>query len=460
MQEGESSPQRPTTQQRDWTKGSVVKNLLSLSWPMMVSQSLNMMGPTIDMIWVGRLGAAAIAGVGVSGQAVMLANSVMMGLTMGARALVARYIGAGDPDGARHVARQAFAVCTSFAVVMVPIGIFLSEPILTAFGLEADVISEGAAYMRIMFVGAAFMTFRMMVEGIMQASGDSVTPMKISIIFRVIHVALAPFFIFGWWIFPDLGVKGAAVTNIISQGLGLSLGLWVLFSGRTRLRVTMSNFRVDLGIIRRIVRIGIPSTITSAQRGLGQLILMLFIVPYGTASVAAHTLVQRIEMFILMPGMGVGMGAGVLVGQNLGARQPGRAERSGWLAAAAVECFVVVCSISILLWAENIISVFSPGLEVVDVASVFLRIAVVGFIMFGLEPVMFHALSGAGDTLSPMIATVGSFWLIQIPLAYVLPRVTDLGVYGVRWGMATGMVGASIAMAIYFRLGRWKRKEV
>ncbi|MFC2039125.1 MATE family efflux transporter, partial [Chloroflexota bacterium] len=318
---------RSQSLERDWTKGNIFRNLLSLSWPMIVSQSLNMVGPTIDMIWVGRLGAASIAGVGVSAMTVMMANSIMMGLGMGARAMVSRAMGAGDIEGAQHAARQAFVVACGYGVVIVPVGIFIAEPLLVAMGLEPDVVAEGAAYMRLMFVGAVFMAFRSIVEGIMQASGDAVTPMRIAVLFRIIQVVLCPFLIFGWWIFPQMGVRGAAAADIFAQIIGLSIGLTILFSGKSRLRLTLRDFSFDLTTIWRIVKIGIPSSVMGMQRSLGNMVLMWIIAPFGTISVAAHTLCQRLEMFILMPGLGLGMGSGVLAGQNLGAGQPDRAEK-------------------------------------------------------------------------------------------------------------------------------------
>ncbi len=419
-----------------------------------------MLGPTIDMIWVGRLGAAAIAGVGVSGMAVMLLNSMMMSLNMGSRAMIARFIGSGDIEGANHVARQSFVIVAAFAVILVPIGIFLAEPILILMGLEPDVVAEGAAYMRILFVGGAAMAFRMMTEGIMQASGDSITPMWLAVTFRVFHIILCPFLIFGWWFFPHMGVSGAAMTNVLSQSLGLVLGLMVLFRGRTRLQLSLKGFRIDPVIIWRIVRIALPASISGMQRGLGQLVIMWFIVPYGTFAVAAHTLCQRVEMFIMMPGMGLGMGGGVLAGQNLGAGKPDRAGKSVWLALAVVEGFVVFCAAAILLWAESIIGIFGPEPAVVEVGSVFLRIAAAGFFVFSAEPVLMVSLSNVGDTVPPMLATVLGFWMVQVPLAYFLPQLTELGVYGVRWGMVVGMFFSALALVIYFKLGRWKHKRV
>ena len=445
---------------RDLTKGSIFRNLLSLSWPMIVSNALNMLGPTIDMIWVGRLGSASIAGVGVAGIAVMMMMSAMMGLSIGLRAMVARFIGAGDVGSANHVARQAFIMSAVFAIVMASIGIFFAESILVLLGLQPDVVAEGTVYMRILFVGTIVMSSWMVTESIMQASGDAMTPMKISVPVRLFHVVLCPFLIFGWWMFPRLGVSGAALTNIISQSLGLILGAWVLFSGRSRLRLSLSNFRLDLNIMWRMVKIGIPSSIMGIQSNLGQFALMWLIVPFGTLAVAAHTLCQRIEMVLFMPSVGLGSAAGVLAGQNLGARQPERAERGGWLAIGIAEGIMVTCAVAILLWAEGVVHIFSPEPGLVEIASTFLRIAIVGYLVLGLIIVSQFCISGAGDTLPPMIFAMVIIWLVQLPLAFLLPRVTDLGVYGIRWAMATGMLVGAVSFTTYFRMGRWKHKRV
>lgn len=419
-----------------------------------------MLGPTVDMIWVGRLGPAAIAGVGVSGMVVMLLISLMMGFNMGTRAMIARFVGAGDADNANHVALQAYVACAGFALVIVPSGIFFAEPLLSLFGLEADVIAEGIIYMRLMFIGAGFMSFWLMSESIMQASGDSSVPMKISVLYRCVHLVLCPFLIFGWGIIPGLGIAGAALSNIISQMLGLCLGLWVLFGGHTRLKLTLNNFRIDGGIIWRIVKIGIPASIAGMQRTLGQLVLMRFVAPFGTYAVAAHTLCQRVEIFVMMPGMGLGMGAGVLAGQNLGAQQPKRAAKGSWLASGLVTAFLSACAVIILIWPQGIIRIFSLEPGVVDMAAVFLRIMAVGFFIFGFEPVLMNSLNQVGDTIPPMIISIVSFWGIQIPLAYLLPHFTDLGVFGIRWGMVTGMILSSASLAVYFRTGRWQNKKI
>lgn len=460
MRKSRSPKDRVDPVHRDWTQGNIFRNLVSLSWPIIVSSSFNILGPVIDMVWVGKLGAASIAGVGVASMAVMSVTSARMGLTMGTRAMIARFIGAGDASGANHIAQQAFVISAIFSVTMASIGIFFTDPILGLFGLDADVVAAGTTYMRIMFVGSVAMSFRMMAEGIMQSSGDTVTPMRVNIFFRLFHVVLAPFLVFGLWIFPQMGVAGAAATNVISQGLGGTIGFWILFTGRSRLRLTLKNFSIDFGIIWRIVKIGIPGAIMTMERSLADLILVWLMAPFGTLAVAGHTLIHRLEAILRMPCMGLGHGSGVLVGQNLGARKPKRAEKSGWLAGGLAEGYALIISVVILVWAEGVISIFNAEPEVVQLASAFLRIAATGYLFMGLYFVMQNSISGAGDTLPPMLITLLNFWMLQIPLAYLLPRFTGLGVYGVRWAIVAGWIIAAAAYSVYFRLGRWKHKKV
>ena len=474
---------------RDWTKGNILKNLLLLGWPMSINAIMTMMGPTIDMIWVGRLGEASIAGVGVAGTAVMVVNSARMGLTTGTRAMIARFIGAGDDEGANKVGQQAVVVSAAFSILMAIIGILLAEPIMRVFGLEEKVVSEGAAYMRIMFVGSIAMSFRMLAESIMQASGDSLTPMMASAGFRILHVALCPFLVFGWWIFPAMGVSGAAMTNVVSQTLGAAVGLWALLSGKSvwldrsrwwndggiigriavwrvvrlvpsRMRLSLRNFGLDRNIIWRIVRIGIPASVTGIERSFANLVLVLFVTPFGTTAVAAHSLIQRVAQFAHMPAQGIGQAAGVLAGQNLGAGQPGRAERTGWTAAALFSVVMVIASLVIVFWAEEIIGVFNSEPELKVLGGNFLRIEIVSFVVFGLVMVLTQCLNGVGDTMIPMITTLLSMWLIQVPLAYILPKYTDLGVYGVRWAIVSAIALRAIIYTTYFKSGRWKHKRI
>ena len=445
---------------RDWTQGNLINNLLSLATPVIINQSLNLLGPLIDMIWIGRLGSSAVAGVGVASFVVLLVTAARMGFAVGVRAMIARNVGAKDNTGANHAAQQAFVISGGYFFVIAFIGIFFSEGIMSLMGVEADVAAIGAAYMRVMFIGSAAMSFRFVTDSIMQASGDTITPMRITIVFRIIHLIICPVLIFGWWIFPHLGVKGAALANIISQSIGLFIGLWFLFYGKTRLHLTLKDFSLDGSMIWRIIKIGIPATIIGIERHLANILLLFFLTPFGTVAVAAHSICHRVDIFLTMPAIGLGIGSGVLAGQYIGAKQPKRAEKNGWLAVSLGSGLGVLFAACVFFEAETIAGIFNKEPETLNMATDFLKIASIGLLTVGFNVVLSQTISGTGDTFPPMLISILSLWVVQIPLAYLLPRSTGFGVYGVRWGMVWGVITAGVAFTIYFKLGRWKFKKV
>jgi putative MATE family efflux protein len=444
---------------KDWTQGSIFKNLLTLAWPMVVSNSLNILGPTVDMIWVGKLGPDSVAAIGVAGTVVMLVNSFLMGVFTGMRSMIARFIGAGENKSAVHVAQQAFVVAAVLGIILAIIGILADRWVLGILGVSPKVLEIGSIYMRVNFIGMIAMSVRFTTDGIMQASGDTVNPMKLAVIFRFLHVCLSPVLIFGLWIFPEMGAVGSAVAMVFAQTLGSLLGLWILFSGRSRLRITFRNFKLDMGVIWRVITIGIPASVMAVQNQFGQLVMTAFVAGFGTSAVAAHSVCQRIDMCISMPLMGIGMSAGVLVGQNLGAHKPERAEKSGWIALLLVEAILVLLSILIYIWPGPLINVFSSDPGLVAIAAPYVRIASLGFAVYAFSMVLQSCISGAGDTVPPMVIGLLIIWAIQVPLGWLLSR-TGLGVFGVRWAVVIGVALSTVAYVIYFRSGRWKRKRI
>jgi putative MATE family efflux protein len=453
-------PNGITKPRRDWTQGSLIGNLWSLSWPMTVSSSLSTLGPTVDMIWVGRLGAASIAGVGISGLAVMVITSLMSGLFTGTTAMVARFMGARDERNAILASQQAFVIGLVFSAFMAILGIFLAKPILVLLGVAPDVVAEGAAYMRIQLVGMVTMGALSIAQSIMQASGDAVIPMKISFGYRLLHATLCPFLVFGWWHFPRLEVSGAALSNVISQGIGGVVGLWILFSGGTRLTITLRNFRFNPDIIWRTIKIGVPASLSMMQINFSNFILVWFITPFGTLAVAAHSLSQRIDWIVQMLAAGFGTAAGVLAGQNLGAGQPERAARTTWLAVGLATLMTILCSLVIWFWAERILHIFNDEPQIVNVAAKFLRIQIAGYLVWGLVIALSMSLNGVGSTTVPMVTNLTTLWMVQISLAYFLPRYTGLGVYGVRWSIVIGLFIRAIIYPFYFLFGPWQHKKI
>jgi putative MATE family efflux protein len=401
----------------------------------MVHNALYMVGQTVDMIWIGRLGSAAVAGVGTAFIVHMVVLSAKMGLVTGARAMVARAMGSGDLQRANHLGTQAFVVSILYGIFFSVLGLVFADRIMGLFGLKPEVAALGTDYMRMLFGGWIFYSLWLMAFSLMQASGDSTTPMYIHLFTRCVQLILSPFMVFGWWVFPRLGVQGAALAMITGQGLGMVISLWILFLGQqSRLKLTLKGFRLNFASIRQMVKIGLPALIMGVQGNLGQTVLMKVIVPFGTLAVAAHTLNQRVEMFVLMPGLGLGMGAGVLLGQNLGAKQPERAERTGWMATAILEIFMAVCAIAVFLGAPFIMRLFTIEPELIKIGSDFLRIAAVGYLMNGFIICLQNSISSSGDTMPPMVISILITWMILLPAALILPQVTDLGVYGIRSG--------------------------
>jgi putative MATE family efflux protein len=445
---------------RDWTKGSIIGNILLLSWPMIVLGLAYTINLILELIWIGKLGPASIAAVGIGGFVVVLVIGIKSGLSVGERAMVSRLIGSGDSAGANHIVGQAFLLSIAYAAVVALAVNLLAQPLLTLFGLESAAVTEGVTYLRIIL--SAWVTEAIWITSFsaMQASGDTLTPMKVAIVIRVVNAAICPFLILGLWVFPRMGVTGAAITYIIAVGLGMSISLWVLFTGRTRLHLHMKDLYPDFKIIGRILRIGIPASAMSLGKSFCDLVITGFIVPFGTLALAAHNSIYRIESFINTPGLGFGGAGSVLIGQNLGAGQPGKAVRSGWLAAALAAGFMIICCVVLLVWAENIISLFNTDPDLVKLGGTFLRIAVIGYLGMSMVSIMQNCISGSGDTLPPMLITLSMLWVVQIPLALVLSRYTDLGVFGVRWAVAISFIVGAIALTSYFWSGRWKRKKV
>jgi len=455
-----SIPARKAAFVRDWTKGSIIRNLFGLSWPITSSFGLYMVGSLVDMLWVSRLGSAAIAAVGAAGMALWLGLSAVMCLTVGTRALIARFIGAGDNDAAADVARQALLVAGAYGLLVAAGSAVFAAPIIRLFGVEETVVAEGALYLRIASFSALSSSIWMVLEATMQASGDVVRPMLMTISSKVVHMCIEPLLIFGWAFFPAMGIGGAAVTIAVTETVGMAAGLFIMLTGRTRLRLSLRGLSIDLKTMWRIIRIGIPALLMNVQFNFASVLFMRIIAPFGTLAVAAQSLYLRVEQIVLAPMMGFGLAAAVLVGQNLGARQPQRAERSGWMAVSLAEGVMVTLSAVAIIFAPQIVGLFDAEPGLVKIAVPFLRIAAAGYVLPAAANILQNCCNGAGDTLPPTLGTLFTTWAVQIPFALWLPHVGGLGVLGIRWAMVAGWAVSAAIFVVYFKLGRWKRKRV
>ncbi len=458
---GGGGRRRSTYADRDFTTGSIPRNLWFLAWPQMIEGVLNVVDQMADLFWAGRgFGSRAIAGIGVAQTYTGMAMTGRMGIDTAMRAMVSRAVGAGDVALANHVALQAFTLSGAFSLLMVFVGVFLTEPLLRLLGVSDAVISQGAMYMRVQFIGQGTTAFRMMSGAALQASGDTLTPMKATAVTRVAHIALAPLLAFGWWFFPNFGLTGLAVANVLAQFLGVVMNFFALFRGTSRLHLTLKGYRMDLPLLWRIAKLGAPASVNSLERNLAQLVMVRLVAPFGDVALAAFSLTRRVEMFANLGSQGLGQASGIIVGQNLGAGRPERAKQTVLWATGYVMAVKSVFGAVIFAFPFFFLSIFNQEPELLSVATVWLRIQVAGYLAMGVGQVAMQSFQTAGDTLVPMIVTLFSMYGVEVPLALVLTSWTDLGQFGVAWAIVAAMLVRPLIYIPYFFWGPWTKKQV
>jgi putative MATE family efflux protein len=275
----------------------------------------------------------------------------------------------------------------------------------------------------------------------------------------LIHVGLSPVFVFGWWLFPEWGLAGAAVATIIAQLVGAGMNFSALFRGTSRLKLTLKGYKPDLQVLRQIVTMGAPASVTSAERAIGQLILIGLVTPYGATTLAAYSLTRRVEQLAMMGGMGLGQSCGVMVGQNLGAQKPERAKQSIAWALAFVLVINLVVSVLILAFPRQFLMIFNGDAELLAEAEDWLRIQAIGYFVLGTGMVFMQSFNTAGDTMIPMIVTLVSIWGVQQPLAFVLPGL-GLGAMGIAWAIVISLAVRMFIYVPYYFSGRWMRVKL
>ncbi len=445
---------------RDLTTGSIPHTLLFLAWPATVNGWLRMVDHLADLVWAGFFGSLAIAGLGVAQQWSGMALTARQGMDMGMRAMVSRAMGTGDTHLAEHVVFQAATIALVYAGLMVLVGFFLTEFLLGLLGVSDGVIAEGAMYMRIHLMGQGVMSFQMMANHALSASGDTLTPMRAIAVGRIIHLILSPVLMFGLLGMPQMGLAGAAVGTIIAYAVSVAI-LWsILFRGTSRLHLRLSDYRFDGPLVRQLLKIGWPASITGMERSLAQLFLIRLVAPFGDIAVAAFTVTRRVEMFGQMGSRGLGMAAGVLVGQNLGAGKPERAKQTIRWAATYVTLINAVLAGLMIAFPVVFLSLFSRDQEFLAVARTWLIIAAAGYVGLALGQVFQQSFQTAGDTMAVMLITLGTMWGLELPLAWYLTRSAEMGQLGVAWAMLVAMVVRPLIYVPYFYWGRWMRVRV
>ena len=445
----------------DYTQGSIKVAIFLLAIPMILELSLESVFAVVDMFFVGKLGANAIATVGLTESSITIVYSVAIGLSTAATAVVARRIGEKDPDGAAHAGMQSLLIALCITVLISIGGIIFAPSILKTMGANPQVVKDGAIFTRIMLGGSVVIILLFLINGIFRGAGDAAIAMRSLWIASLLNIILCPMLIYGYGPFPELGLKGAAIATTIGRGTGVLYQCYHLFRGKGTIKVKSSHFKWDTPVIKTLIRVAWPATIQFViQSGSWIALTILVAKTGGTNASAGYQVAIRNVVFFILPAWGLSNAAATLVGQNLGAKQPGRAEKSVWLATTYNAIFMAGVMLLFVFFASPIISIFTHEPEVHHFGVLSLQIIGSGYIFYGIAMVMVQALNGAGDSKTPTWINFIGFWLFQIPFAYLLAKVLKMGPTGAFIAIPVAETVIAAAAWYYFRKGKWKEVNV
>jgi putative MATE family efflux protein len=445
--------------EKNLTEGPILSKVISLAAPLMVVAILNSTQSLIDIFWVGKLGSPSIAAVAISGTIMMVLIAMIMGVSTGTIALVARYVGAKDIKNADAVASQSTTLAIIIAFITAIIGLSYADKMFVILGAGPEVLKVGTGYLKILFSGAVTMFILFVGNSVLQGEGDTVTPMKLMVLANVINIILDPVFIFGLGV-PRMNTSGAAVATVLAQAVSAFLVLSLLYKRKSRVHIHISQCKIKPSFLKEILKIGLPSSIQMFFRSIMSIALIGIVASFGTAAVAAYGVGMRIRMVVLMPAFAFGGAAATLVGQNLGVKQPKRASKSAWLATTIDMAIMVFLSILLFVFAPHIMKAFDKNPQVISLGAHFIKVTAPFYIFIALGVVFSRALAGAGDTLIPMIITLLTLWGFQIPAAVYMSKHTALGVSGVWWAVALASTIQGLLMTAWFQTGKWKKRVI
>ena len=443
----------------DYTAGPIGRAIFLLAVPMVLETVLESVFAVVDVFFVSRLGADAVATVGLTESMMVLIYTLAMGLGIGATATVARRIGEKDPDGASHAAAQAILLAVLISLVLGMVGALTAPALLAAMGASPGVLAN-ANFTRVMLGGNAVVLLLFLVNAIFRGAGDAVIAMRVLWLANAINIFLGPMLIFGIGPFPRLGVVGAAVATNIGRGVGAVFALSRLFSPGARVRVKRHHFRLDPALMWQMIRLSGSGTFQILVGSASWIGLVRVISGFGSSALAGYTIAMRVVMFALLPSWGLSNAAATMVGQSLGARKPDRAEKSVWIAGRYNVVFLGSVGVAFVALAGPIVSLFSNDPAVASYAVNCLRIVGLGFPFYAYGMVLNSAFNGAGDTWTPTWINFLIFWLLEIPLAYALAVSMNRGPRGVFIAITIAYSSLAVISAYLFRKGRWKTKKV
>ncbi|MEO6613695.1 MAG: MATE family efflux transporter [Chitinophagaceae bacterium] len=447
--------------EHDYTQGSLRVAIVLLAIPMILELSLESVFAVVDMFFVGKLGANAIATVGLTESSITIIYSLAIGLSTAATAVVARRIGEKDPEGAAHAGAQSLLIALVITIVISILGIIFAADILHLMGASDTVVKEGTVFTRIMLGGSLAIILLFLINGIFRGAGDAAMAMKSLWIASLLNIILCPLLINGYGPFPELGLKGAAIATVIGRSTGVLYQCYHLFKGKGTIKLKRWHFKWDAPVAKNIVNVAWPATFQFVIQS-GSWIVLAALVAYTghTEASAGYQVAIRNVVFFIMPAWGLSNAAATLVGQNLGAKQPLRAEQSVWLTAKYNALFMAGVMLLFLFFASPIISIYTKEPGVHRYGTMALQIIGSGYIFYGIGMVMIQALNGAGDTKTPTWINLIGFWAFQVPLAWILSLPLAMGPVGSFIAIPVAESILALAAWYYFRKGKWKQVKI
>jgi putative MATE family efflux protein len=445
----------------NFTEGSINRAIFLLSVPMIIEMGMESVFAVVDIYFVSRLGDNnAVTAVGLTELALTIIYSIAMGVSMGATALVARRVGEKDEKEAAIAGVQAIYIGLFFAAIFTVIGIIWAGDILELFGGDEQVIAIGSGFTRWMLCGNITIMMLFLINGIFRGAGNASIAMKALVLANLLNIILDPIFIFGFGPIPALGVEGAAVATNIGRATGVVLQLYYLFFGKSIVRINSKNMPLRWDIVWTMLRVSAGATGQFLISSASWMVLGRIIANFGTQAMAGYTFAMRVVVFTILPSFGMANAAATLVGQNLGAGRPDRAETSVWRAGLFNMIFLSLVMALFLLASEPILQIFTEDEVVVNYGKQALQIIALGYIFYGYGMVVNQSFNGAGDTVTPTLITLFACWFFQIPLAYVLALKTDLGTMGVYASISIAESLMAIVGIIIFKRGKWKTIKI
>jgi len=445
---------------QDFTEGSLGRAILLLAVPMILEMLMESVFAIVDVFWVSRLGADAVATVGITESMLAIVYAISLGLSMSAAAMVARRIGERNPDQAAVSAVQAIGVGVMVGLVVGATGTVLAPKLLQLMGASTELVASGHRYTSVM-LGSSFVILQLfLINAIFRGAGDAAIAMRVLWLANLINLVLDPCLIFGLGPFPALGVTGAAVATTTGRSVGVIYQLVVLARGRSRIVVRREHLQLHPIVMLRLLRLSANGILQVAIGTASWLGLVRILSRFGSNALAGYTIGVRIILFALLPSWGMSNAAATLVGQNLGARRLDRAERSVWLAGFYNMCFLGGVGLLFVLFAPGLIRLFTSDPLVTPFAVDCLRIVSCGFLFYAYGLVFSQAFNGAGDTLTPTLLNLTCFWLWEIPMAYLLSIRLGLGPRGVFVSITIAFSTLALLGGLVFRRGRWKQQQV